>query len=139
MVHVSFLEQRNELLAKAGRGEIAYEAHLDAAAGEPDRVVVHPEPVPVLVANAPEDACGVVDERQVMKHPDRPGLQIAPPAEGIDQPSPILSLQRDGHRIDREVAAEEILSDRRVLDRHRHARAIGQRHRAQTQWRGDLA
>ena len=124
VVDVPFLEQRDELFAEAGGREVADEAHLDAAAGEPDGVVVHPEPVAILVADGPEDARGVVDERQVVEDADRPGLQIAPAAEGVDQPASILPLQRDGHRVDREVAAEEILADRRVLDRRQGRRRV---------------
>ncbi len=123
VMDVPLLEQRDELLAEASGREVADEAHLDAAAGEPDRVVVHSEPVAILVADGPEDARGIVDERQVVEDADRPRLQVAPPTEGVDQPASILTLQRDGHRVDREVAAEEILADRRMLDRRQGRRA----------------
>ena len=51
-----------------------------------------------------------------MEDADRPLLEVAPPAEGIDQAAQVVALQRDRHRVDREVAAEEVLPDRGVLD-----------------------
>ena len=117
-------EQRLQLVTQPRRGKVADEPHLDRPAGEPRRVLVHPEAVPVLIADRAEDASGVVDEREVVEHADRPRLEIAPPAEGIDEPAEVGALERDRHRVDREVAAEQVLPDRGVLDGRQRGRSV---------------
>ena len=87
-------------------------------------MLVHPEAVPVLIADRAEDASGVVDEREVVEHADRPRLEIAPPAEGIDEPAEVGALERDRHRVDREIAPEEVLADRGVLDGRQRRRRV---------------
>ena len=75
------------------------------------------EAVAVLVADRPEDARRVVDEREVVEHADDAGARgRRRPPKGSTRSPEVLALERDGHRVDREVAAEEILADRRLLD-----------------------
>ena len=69
------LEQRVQLVSQSSGREVAHEAHLDAAAREPRRVLLEPEPVPRLVADRAEDPRGVVDERQVVEHPQQACLR----------------------------------------------------------------
>ena len=46
-----------------------------------------------------------------------PRLEVAQPAEEVDEPPEVLALERDGQRVDGEVAPVEVLPDRRLLDR----------------------
>ena len=124
VLELAFLEQRDQLVAQARRGEIADEAHLDAPAGEPQRVLVHAKAVAVLVPDRPEDPGRVVDERQVVQDADRLRLEVAPAAEGVDEPAEVGALERGRHRVDREVPAEEVLADRGVLDRRQRGRRV---------------
>ena len=68
---LSLLEQRGQLVAQPGRREVSDEAHLDARPRQPRGVLVHAEAVPVLVADRPEDARRVLDEREVVQHAQR--------------------------------------------------------------------
>ena len=87
-------------------------------------MLVHPEPVPVLVADGPEDPGRIVDEREVVQDADPLLLEIGSASEGIDEEPVLVALQRDRHRIDREVAAEQILTDRGVLNRGQRRRRV---------------
>ena len=80
-------------------------------------MLLEPEPVARLVADPAEDPRGVVDERQVVEDAEQARLEVGPPAEGVDQPPEVGGLQRRRHRIDREVAAEEVLAQAGALDR----------------------
>src|SRR5205814_215337 len=71
-----------------------------------------------------EDAGRVVDEREVVEYADPARVEVHPTPEGIDEPAVVLALQRHGHRVDREVAAKEVLADRRVLDRRQRGRGV---------------
>jgi hypothetical protein len=51
-------------------------------------------------------------------------LEVAATAEGVDEPAEVFALQRDGHRVDREVAPEEVLADGRVLDGRQGGRLL---------------
>jgi hypothetical protein len=83
------LEQRRELVAEARRGQVADEAHLDAAPEETGRVVLEAEAVPRLVPNAPEDPRGVVDEREVVEDAERAGVEVGAPAVRVDEPAEV--------------------------------------------------
>ena len=89
----------------------------DALARQADGLLVHPEAVAILVADRAEDPRRVVDERAVVEDPDAPCLEVLAAAEGVDEPAEVLALQGDGHRVDREVAAVQVLVDRARLDR----------------------
>src|SRR5205807_7118968 len=64
VLDLALLEQRDQLVAQPRRREVADEPHLDRAARESLRVLVHPEAVAVLVADRAEDPGRVVDEAQ---------------------------------------------------------------------------
>ena len=88
------------------------------------------EAVAGLVPDGPQDARGIVDERQVVEHADDAVLQVLAASEGMDQAAEVGFLQRDGHRVDREVAAVEVLRDRRRLHyRERTGREVALRAR----------
>ena len=113
---VLLLQERGELVAQASRREIAHEPHLDCAACKARGVVVHREAEPAFVSHSPKDARRIVDEREVVEDTDRAVLEVAAASERVDEPPEVLALQGHGHRVDREVAPEEVLADRRVLD-----------------------
>ena len=125
VAHVALGEQEDELVAQPRRREVADEAHLDGAARELRGVLVHAEPVPVLVPDRAKDPRRVVDEREVVQDADHAGVEVGPAAERVDEPPEVVALERDRHRVDREVAPEEVLADRRVLDgRERRRRVV---------------
>ena len=113
---VALLEERDQLVAQARAREVADVAGGDALAGEPGGVLVHAEAVAVLVADRAEDARRVVDERAVVEDADAAGLEVGAAAERVDELADCVALERDGHRVDREVAAVEVLVDRAGLD-----------------------
>ncbi len=120
----ALLEQRLQLVPEPRRREIAHEPHLDAAAREPLGVCVETQPVPALVPDRAEDPRRIVDEREVVEHAQRPLLEVAAAAERIDEPAQVLRRQRDRHRVQGEVAPEEILADGRSLDRRQRRRGV---------------
>ena len=124
VLDLSLFEQRDELIAEAGRGEVADEPDLDRAARQSHRMLVHPEAVAVLVADRAEDPRRIVDEREVVQDADSLLLEIGAPTERIDEPAVVVALQRKRHRVDREVAPEEVLPDRGVLDRRQRRRRV---------------
>jgi hypothetical protein len=116
MAHVALLQQRDQFVPQPCAGEVANVAGSDALTGDPDGIVVHAEAVAVLVADRAEDARGVVDERAVVKDADAPRLEVDAPAERVDELADGGALERDGHRVDREVAAVKIVVDRPGCD-----------------------
>ncbi len=87
-------------------------------------MVVHPEAVAVLVADRPEDPGRVLDEGQVVEDPDALRSEVAPASERVDEPAEVVALERGGHRVDREVAPEQVLPDRGVLHRRKRCRCV---------------
>ena len=75
------------------------------------------KPVAVLVAERAKEPGRVVDEGEVVQHPDDTGLEVAEAAEEVHEPAEVLTLEGDGHCVDREVAAVEILADGGLLHR----------------------
>ena len=124
MADVALLEEGHQLVPEARPGEVADVPRGDALAGERDGVLVHAEPVPVLVADRPEDSRRVVDERAVVQDADPPGLEVGAALERVDELAEVLALERDGHRVDREVAAVEVLLDRPRRHRGEHGRCV---------------
>ena len=117
-------EQLLELVAQARGGKLADQVHLDAGAGEAGRVPVHAEAVAVLVADRAEEPGRVVDEGQRVQDAHDSGLEVRPAAEEVDEVAERVALQRDGHRVDREVAAEEVLAQRGALDPGQRGRTV---------------
>ena len=109
-------EQRLQLVAQPRRRELPDQLHLHAGPRETLRVRLHTEAVAVLVAERAEEPRRVVDEREVVEHAEDARLEVAQAAEEVHEPSEVLALQRDGQRVDGEVAPVEILADRRLLD-----------------------
>ena len=87
-------------------------------------MLVHAEPVAVLVADRTEDPGRVVDEREVVQDADPLLLEIGAAAEGIDEAPVVVTLQRYRHGVDREVATEQVLTDRSVLDGGQRRRRV---------------
>ena len=59
-----------------------------------------------------------------MQHADDAVLQVLEPAEVVHEPAEVLAAERRRHRVDREVAAVEVLPDRSLLDRRQRTRAV---------------
>ena len=91
---------------------------------QPCRVLLEAEAMTCLVPDATEDAGRVVDERQVVEDAQNTRVEIRAPAVRIDEPAEILGAQRRGHRVDREVAAEEVLAQAGPLDRRKRTRRV---------------
>ena len=86
------LEQRLQLVPQPSRREVADEAHLDAGACKPRGVLLQPQAVPRLVADGAKDPRRVVDEREVVQHPEQPGGEVGPAAERVDEPTEVGGL-----------------------------------------------
>ena len=67
----------------------------------------------LLEADGPEDARRILDERQIVQNADRPFLEIPPSAEEVEELAEFALTQPDCERVDREVAAVEVLLDGR--------------------------
>src|SRR5262245_56836339 len=122
VAHVALAEQCFELVAEARAGKVADMARRDALAGEPGGVVVHAEAVTVLVADRAKDARWIVDERTVVEDSDAPSLEVLAAVERVDELAERVTFQRDGHRVDREVAAMQVFVDGAGLDRREDGR-----------------
>ena len=107
----TLVEQLDELLPQARRRQSRDQGAVDGCARKRLGVLVHPKAEPALVAHRAEDARRVVDERLVVEDADDSLVEIGLSVIGIDELAVAARLQREGHRVDREVAAEEILLD----------------------------
>ena len=87
-------------------------------------VLLEAEPVPRLVADAAEDPRRVVDEREVVEDAQDACLEIGATAVRIDEAAEVVGAERRGHRVDREVAPEEVLAQARALDGRQRARRV---------------
>ena len=126
VVDVALFEHELELVANTRTREVAEMARLDRAPCERFGVLVHAEPVAVLVPDRAEDPRRIVDERAVVQHADSPRLEVDAAFERVEELPSIVAFQGDGHRVDREVAPEEVISQRSVLDaRQRSRRMVG--------------
>ena len=99
-VDLLLVEERDELVPQARRREVADEVHRAAGAREVERVLVHAQAVPALVADGAQDARGVLDEAQVVEDDDAPGLEVVQAAEVVEEVAEGLGLERDRHRVD---------------------------------------
>src|SRR5213080_3950133 len=86
------LEQQHELVPQPSRREVSHDPPLDALACEPGRVVVETEAVALLVADGPEDPCRIVDEGEVVEHPDHALLEVPPTRERVDETAEVGAL-----------------------------------------------
>ena len=67
---------------------------------------------------------GILDEGQVVQHPHDAAAKVALAAVGVEQQAELGRQQRHRHRVDGEVAAMQVLADRRVLDRGQGGRVL---------------
>ena len=118
------LEQRHQLVAQPRRREIPHEAHLDATAEKPRRVVLEAKPVSRLVPDAAEDPRRVVDEREVVEDAQHACVEIRPATVRIDEPAEVVDTEGGRHGVDREVAPEEVLAQTRALDHGQRSRRV---------------
>ncbi len=58
----------------------------------------------------------VVDEREVVEHPEDPRRQVLAATERVDEAPEVGGLERHRHGVDREVAAKEIFPQAGALD-----------------------
>ncbi len=75
------------------------------------------ETVALLETDRPEDARRVLHEAQVVQDADVTPLQVAQAPEEVEQLPEALPAQGDGHGVDGEIAAVEVLPDRGDLHR----------------------
>src|SRR3989338_8580572 len=66
----------------------------------------------LLKAYRPQNARRIVDETALVQHPDILLPQIRQPSELIDQLSPAVLIQTNGHRVDGKIPAEKVISKR---------------------------
>ena len=121
---VPFAQEGYQFVSQADAGEVAHQVHVHATLGEAVGLVVHAEAVAVLVADRPEDAGGILDEAQIVQHADDSVAQVAVSAEEVDDRAEVLPAQRDGHGVDGEVAAEQVLADGGVLHARQRGRVV---------------
>ena len=118
----ALVEQLDELLPQARRRQSRDQRAVNGCASKRLGVFGHPKAEPALVAHRAEDARRVVDERLVVEDADDSLVEVGLSAVGIDELAVPGRLQREGHRVDREVAAKEILLDAGPLDRRQSGR-----------------
>ena len=87
-----------------------------------ERLLLDSEAEARLVPGRPQDASGVILERAGVEDADAAGLKVCLPAGRIEQPSPFGTVQPQRHRVDREVASQQVLVDRRGLHVRESAR-----------------
>ena len=63
---------------------------------------------PLLVAQSPPDAGGVVGEAFFVEYADALSLQVVAAAVGVDQLAVVAGIEADGHGVDGEIAAGEV-------------------------------
>ena len=76
------------------------------------RIGLDREIEPCAVTHSSQDARGIVHEALWMERTDHTVLQVASPAVRVDQRPPRSRRKRDGHRVDGEVAARQIVGQR---------------------------
>ena len=91
-VHPLLREDVQQLVAQAGGGEVADQPRLDRAARQRQRVAVHAEAEPRLVADRPQQARRVLDEAEVVQHPHGLLAQVAEAAEEVVGGAQVLGL-----------------------------------------------
>ena len=123
-LHVALAQQGDEFVAQPHAGQVAHQVHVHAALGEALGLLVHAEAVAVLVAHGAEDPGGVLDEAQVVEHADDAVAQVAEAAEEVDDRAEVRPAQRDGHGVDGEIAAEQVLADGGVLHPGQRGRIV---------------
>jgi hypothetical protein len=116
------VQQEAELGTEAGPRHGVDRAALDRLSGERVGVLVGFEPQPRGVAREPEQPRRVVAERVVVQHAERPGVEVLAGARSEDQ---LAVGEMQGDRVDREVAALQVLAQRRAeLDVRQRARPL---------------
>jgi hypothetical protein len=68
------------------------------------------------VAEAPEDAGGVVLEGVFVEDADQARVEVVPAADWIEEFAPLRAVEAESEGVDGEIAAEEVLVDRRAAD-----------------------
>ncbi len=100
------LEQLEQLIANTGTGDRHRSARGDSRARKRLRVRVERAAEPGLVAQRAQQPRRIVGEAPVVQDPDRSRGQVPLAAEGINQALGLL--ERNRHRVDREVATREV-------------------------------
>jgi hypothetical protein len=75
-------------------------------------VGVEGEAEPRLVAHAAQESGGIVEEAHLVEDAQKPRLQVAATAEGVVQVAEVLAREPDGHGVDGEVAAAQVVHER---------------------------
>ena len=110
---VGLARQQPELGADPRPGHGSQGALSDRLARQRQRPRLDLEPQPASVPGQPQQPCRVVDEAFVVQHPEQPGVEVLKRLGRGPQPARVAPRQRDGYRVDREVAPAQILVDAR--------------------------
>ena len=113
-LRLGLIEGALQLVADAGAAD-PVEVR-EVAAEQVEGALFQPEAEARLVADGAEDARGVVLEALVVDHAHEAGAQVRLAAGGIEQLARRGAVQLQRHRVDRDVAAEEVVVDRRRAD-----------------------
>jgi hypothetical protein len=73
--------------------------------------------VALLIADRAQHPCGIIHERAIMQHADKSALQVTLPAKRIKYIAGMYPVKAQTHRIDREIAAAQVIFNGRKLDR----------------------
>jgi hypothetical protein len=109
-------EQVHQLVPYPGARDRRQGVLGDRDAGGALAVLVHVEAEPRLVADGAQQPGRVIEERVGVKDAHDARLQIREAAIGVVQVPEVVAEQGDGHRVDREVAAAQVLVERGGLD-----------------------
>ena len=71
-----------------------------------------------------EQACRILHEGEAVQDAYDAGAEVALAAVGIEQLPELGRRQCDGHGVDREVAPQQVLADRRMLDGRQRSRVL---------------
>ncbi len=122
--HLRLAEQLHEIgpdpLAGDGRQRVRGHRLARQALG----LRLEPELEPGRVADGAQEARGVVEEAAVVEHADEPGLEVGEAAERVVQVPEVVPGEPDGERVHGEVAAPEVLRQRRRRRPRQRARRL---------------
>ena len=121
---VRLAEQVHQLVADPRSGDGGERIAGDRLARQPLGLRLEREAEPRGVAHRAQEPGGIVEEAAVVHHADRLRVEVAEPAVRVVQVPEVVAREPDRHRVHGEVAAAEVLGERRGL---RHARQLARR------------
>jgi hypothetical protein len=110
---IRLAQQVHELVADAGAGDGRERLGGHGLPREALRLGVELEAEPGGVADCTQQPGRVVEEAAVVEHADRGHRHVGHAAAGVVEVADVVAGEPDRHRVDREVAAREVLGERR--------------------------